>query len=217
MSLITIIGAGPGISMGVAEKFGKEGCDIALIARTEDKLKQLVVELENKGINAIYAVADVSNEQSLKAALLSIKEQKGHADMILYNAAAVSVKDILEQDWQTMKENIDITVGGAFHLLKTVVPFCLENNKGKLFFTGGGFALGGDPEWTTLSVGKAALRNLLQAYTKKLEGSNVHLAHLIVCGFVNPEDEKYSPKAIAEQYWKLYNQEQKDFENEIIY
>ncbi|MFY8112304.1 MAG: hypothetical protein ACOVKP_09880 [Flavobacterium sp.] len=40
---------------------------------------------------------------------------------------------------------------------------------------------------------------------------------MTVCGFVNSEDEKYSPKAIAEQYWKLYNQTKDNFEGEIIY
>lgn len=41
MKLIVIGGAGPCISQGVARKFGKEGCKIALVARSESKLKGL--------------------------------------------------------------------------------------------------------------------------------------------------------------------------------
>lgn len=215
--LITIIGAGPGISQGVAEKFGSEGFKIALIARTEEKLQQQVMDLAKKGIDATYAIANVGNEESLKNALLQIKEKEGHAEVILYNAAAVSVMDILEQSWETIKNEMDINVGGYFNLMKMVVPFCLKENKGKLFVTNGGFALGGDDQWTSLSVGKAALRNLVQAFQKKTLGTKVHVAQLTVCGFVNPEDEKYSPKAIAEQYWKLYNQTEGNFDGEIIY
>lgn len=110
-----------------------------------------------------------------------------------------------------------MNAGGAFHLLKTVVPFGLKQDKGKLFFTGGGFALGGDPQWTSLSVGKAALRNLIQAFVKRTEGTGVHIAQLTVCGYVNPEDEKYSPAKIAEQYMKLFEQKPGEFEHEIIY
>jgi NADP-dependent 3-hydroxy acid dehydrogenase YdfG len=215
--LITIIGAGPGISQGVAEKFGSEGFKIALIARTEEKLQQQVMDLAKKGIDATYAIADVGNEESLKNAILQIKEKEGHAEVILYNAAAVSVMDILDQNWETIKNEMDINVGGYFNLMKMVVPYCLKENKGKLFVTNGGFALGGDDQWTSLSVGKAALRNLVQAFQKKTIGTNVHIAQLTVCGFVNSEDEKYSPKAIAEQYWKLYNQTKDNFEGEIIY
>ncbi|GAB4346944.1 MAG: SDR family NAD(P)-dependent oxidoreductase [Flammeovirgaceae bacterium] len=215
--LITIIGAGPGISQGVAEKFGKEGFKIALIARTESKLQEQVKQLESLGISATYAVADVANAESLQNALFSIRDKEGHAEMILYNAAAVSVMDILEQSWETIKQQMDVNVGGYFNLMKLVLPFCLKENKGKLFVTGGGFALGGDDQWTSLSVGKAALRNLVQAFQKKANGTNVHIAQLTVCGYVNPNDEKYSPKLIAEQYWKLYQQKPNEFEGEIIY
>ncbi len=215
--LITIIGSGKGISQGVAEKFGKEGFKVALIARTESKLQEQVKQLSEKGIEAFYAVANVADADSLKNALYSIRDKEGHAEVILYNAAAVSVMDILEQNWETIKQNLDITVGGYFNLMKMVLPFCLKENKGKLFVTGGGFALGGDDQWTSLSVGKAALRNLVQAFQKKAKGSNVHIAQLTVCGYVNPADEKYSPKLIAEQYWKLYQQKPNEFEYEIIY
>jgi NADP-dependent 3-hydroxy acid dehydrogenase YdfG len=112
---------------------------------------------------------------------------------------------------------MDINVGGYFNLMKMVLPYCLQENRGKLFVTGGGLALGGDDQWTSLSVGKAALRNLVQAFQKKSNATNVHIAQLTVCGYVNPADEKYSPKAISEQYWKLYEQTPGNFESEIIY
>ena len=215
--LITIIGAGPGISQGVAEKFGKENFKIALISRTESKLQEQVMELAKIGIDATYAVADVANKDNLKNALMSIKEKEGHAEIILYNAAAVSVTDILDQNWETIKQQMDVNVGGYFNLMKMVLPFCIKENKGKLFVTNGGLSLGGDDQLTSLSVGKAALRNLVQAFQKKVNGTGVHIAQLTVCGFVNPEDEKYNAKAIAEQYWKLYNQKEENFEGEIIY
>ncbi len=217
MKLIVIIGAGPGISQGVALKFGKEGFRVALVARSGDKLKQLADELKREGIEAFYAVGDVADEASLNKALSEIRESAGHADMILYNAAGVSIKDILEQDWETIKSTLDISAGGYFNLMKAVLPHCMANNAGKLFVTGGGFALQGDPQWTALSVGKAALRNLVQAFQKRVEGTVIHIAQLTVCGYVTPQDEKYNPDAIAEQYWKLFNQEPGAFENEIIY
>lgn len=215
--LITIIGAGPGISHGVAEKFGNQGFKVALIARTESKLIEQIKQLESKGISATYEVADAADENSLKSALLTIREKEGHAEVILYNAAAVSVMDILEQNWETIKTQMDINVGGYFNLMKMVLPYCMKENKGKLFVTNGGFALSGDDQWTSLSVGKAALRNLVQAFQKKTEGTNVHVAQVTVCGYLNPDDEKYNPKSIAEQYWKLYEQTPGQFENEIIY
>ena len=214
---IIIIGAGPGISQGVARKFGKEGFTVALVARKEDKLKKQVAELEDEGIRAIYAVADVSDEDSLKKALGELTGRLGHAEMILYNAAASQMKDILDMDWGSLKKDLDTSVGGCFNLLKAVLPWCLKENKGKLFITGGGLALSGNPQLTSLSVGKAALRNLVQAFQKGVAGTNVHIAQVTVCGFVNPEDPKYNPNAIAEQYWTLYQQGPGERQEEVIY
>ena len=112
---------------------------------------------------------------------------------------------------------MDINAGGYFNMMKMVLPHSILENKGKLFVTGGGLSLGGDDQWTSLSVGKAALRNLVQAFQKKVAKTGVHVAQVTVCGYVSTEDAKYNPRAISENYWKLYLQEKDHFEQEIIY
>lgn len=215
--LITIIGAGPGISQGIAERFGQENFRVVLMARNESKLKDQVSQLTGKGIEAHYVVGDASNKESLKNALSTIQENHGHADVIVYNAAIISFMDILDQEWETIKTQMDTNVGGFFNLMKMVLPQCIKENKGKLFVTNGGFALSGDDQWTSLSVGKAALRNLVQAFQKKVANTNIHIAQVTVCGYVSPENPKHNPASIAENYWRLYQQEKGHFENEIIY
>lgn len=215
--LITIVGSGPGISRGVARKFGKNGFSVALIARNESKLQEEVKLLESEGIQAIHALADVSDADSLNKAFENIKERAGLADVTLFNASGFSVKDVLDQDWSTFQQVFDISVGGAFHTAKWVLPKYLSRNSGKLFLTGGGSALMGDPQWTTLGVAKAGMRNLAQALAKKVEGTSVHVSSVVVCGYVNETDPKYNPDAIAEQYWALFTQKPGEFVSEIIY
>jgi len=217
MGLVIIIGAGPGISYGVAEKFGRAGYRIALIARNEEKLKALASGLRSEGIEVTYAVGDVANEASMREALHLVNPSNDLADMILYNPSGASNKDILDQDWDTIKSMLDISAGGYFHLMKMILPTYLKHNSGKLFVTGGGLSLSGDARMTALSMGKAAQRNLVQAFQKKVEGSHVHIAQVIVCGYVQASDEKYNPSAIAEIFWKLFLQQPGEFEGEIIY
>ena len=217
MGLVVIVGAGKGISYGVAHKFGKEGYRIALIARNESKLQQLAAGLQQEGIDVVYVVGDVASEDSLRQAIRHIKETEGEADMILYNPSGAYNKDILDLDWETIKDMLDISVGGYFNLMKMILPDYLKQNQGKLFVTGGGLSLSGDPGMTALSIGKAAQRNLVQAFQKKVAGSNVHIAQVVVRGYVQPTDEKYNPTAIAEIFWKLFLQQPGEFEFEIIY
>jgi short-subunit dehydrogenase len=217
MGLVVIIGAGKGISYGVARKFGKEGYRIALIARNESKLKQLATDLEQEGIAVAYVVGDVAQEDSLRQAIMHIKETEGEADMILYNPSGASNKDILDLDWETIKDMLDISVGGYFNLMKMILPEYIKQNHGKLFVTGGGLSLSGDPGMTALSMGKAAQRNLVQAFQKKVTGTDVHIAQVIVRGYVQPTDERYNPAAIADIFWQLFIQQPGEFEFEIIY
>ncbi|RZL40761.1 MAG: SDR family NAD(P)-dependent oxidoreductase [Pedobacter sp.] len=56
---IVIIGAGPGVGFAVAQRFGKEGYNVALLARSEEKLDNLVKQLEAQEISVASFYADV--------------------------------------------------------------------------------------------------------------------------------------------------------------
>ena len=217
MGLAIIIGVGPGISYGVAKKFGNEGHRIGLIARREDRLANFAEQLRAEGIEVSYATADVTDEASLRNALTQLHAASGEADMILYNPSGYSKKEILEQDWDTIQSAMDISAGGFFHLMKMVLPHYLRKNSGRLFVTGGGTALSGDPDMVALSAGKAALRNIVQAFQKRVAGTDIHIAQVTVCGYVHAADPKYNPDAIAGHFWSLFLQPPGHFQDEIVY
>lgn len=214
---VTIIGAGPGISQSVAKLFGQKGYAVALVARQEEKLKELVDELTRLKIRSMYVVADVTDETSLIGALEQTIATLGQPDLVLYNASAMRVIDVLDEEWASIKAHMDINVGGAFYVAKHVLSSMLTQNKGNVFFTGGGSALTPFPQIASLSIGKAGLRALVQALARRAEGTGVHVAMVTVNGTVNPEHPKYNPDAIAEQYWTLFQQQPGEFQTEIIY
>lgn len=203
--------------MGLAQRFGREGFRIGLIGRNPEKLTGFCRELENKKISSDFRVADVRNKKQLDEALDGLKKEYGFPDLVIFNPSAIVVKDVLELEWSSILDCFEICTGGAFNTAKNVLPQMLGNKRGKLFFTGGGTALQGDPRWTALSIGKAGMRNLVQALVKRAEGTQVHVAQVTVCGQVQTSDPKYNPASISELYWKLYNQHPDSFEHEIVY
>lgn len=217
MKFAIIVGAGSGISKSVAIRFGKEGFRIGLISRNALHLEKLKNDLDALQISSDFQVADVADHKSLVSALDGLQEKYGPADLVLYNASAISVADILNQKWEEIQKCIEVCTAGAFYTAIHELPKMLKRNKGKLFFTGGGSALNGDPEWTALGIGKAGMRNLVQALSKRVKWSSVHVAQLTVCGAVNPKDTKYNPDAIAEVYWKLFQEKAGAYSAEIMY
>jgi NAD(P)-dependent dehydrogenase (short-subunit alcohol dehydrogenase family) len=214
---ITIIGAGPGISRAVAETFGSKGFAVGLIARNEEKLKAEAEALKQQNIQAAYAAADASHEASLNQALDTIAATLGTADIVLYNAYAPIFKPLEAETWESLQQEFSVNVGGAFFVLKKFLPIYKQQGKGKLFFTGGGLALQPQPNLTGLSMGKAALRSLVLGTAQRFRNSDIHLATITIKGFVKEQDPQYNPKAIAAEFWRLYEQRQDEFETEVVY
>ncbi|MEV4893258.1 SDR family NAD(P)-dependent oxidoreductase, partial [Nonomuraea sp. NPDC055795] len=62
---LVVVGAGPGLGMGVARAFGRAGFRVGLIARTPEKLDALVAELTGLGIGAAAFPADIRDRDAL--------------------------------------------------------------------------------------------------------------------------------------------------------
>ncbi len=214
--LIAIVGAGPGIAQAVARLFGKEGYAIALIARNEEKLKVLQSELFDAGYRAHIFVADAAKEKSLKLAFEKIEDQIGEVSVLLYNAARLKKLNIIEESPKSVADDLKINLGGAMTSVEAIFTPMKVKDKGTLLFTGGGLALQPYPEYGSLSIGKAALRSYAHQLSHELRFTDIKVGTVTIRGLVSPDDKKYNPTAIAQEFWKLHSQKGKD-QVEVIY
>ncbi|UNO41540.1 SDR family NAD(P)-dependent oxidoreductase [Streptomyces sp. MST-110588] len=84
MKTLVVVGAGPGLGMGVARAFGRRGFRVGLIARTKEKLQALVDELTGLGVTASAFPADIRDRQSLTAALDAVRNALGPVDVLAF-------------------------------------------------------------------------------------------------------------------------------------
>ncbi|MFX1364903.1 MAG: SDR family NAD(P)-dependent oxidoreductase [Promethearchaeota archaeon] len=215
--IITILGMGPGNGMGIARKFGKKGFTIAMISRNVEKLQNLQNELKKDGINAYYFAGDASIEDSLKKSFHELKQKVGNTDVLIYNAARLKRRNILKERFESLVTDFKVNVAGVLTAVQEVLPTMLAKKEGTILITGGHLGIEPHKEFASLSIGKGALINLVKTLAAELTPKNIHVGSVIICGLVKPEDEKYNPSAIAENYWKLYNQKKEDFEVELLY
>lgn len=208
---IVIIGSGKGISKSVAEKFGSEGYHVILIARSKEKLQEISDELQQKDISVQYYVADAKDSDSMKDVFEQIWENIGFIDTLLYNASKNKQVNIAEETADSITKDFKTNVAAALTAIHLALPDMEKNNAGTILFTGGGLALHPDPEYGSLSIGKAGLRSLAESLHITLKPKNIYVGTVTVCGFVQDSDEKYNAPQIAEQFWKL-NTERNQFE-----
>ncbi len=214
--LIAIVGAGPGISQAVAHRFGQEGYAIALIARNTDKLKSLQNELFEAGYKSHIFEADAADQVALKAAFGRIEDQVGEVSVLMYNAARLKKLNILEESPDNIAEDLKVNFGGALTSVKSVLTPMKVKDHGTLLFTGGGLALQPYPEYGSLAIGKAAIRSFVLQLSHELRFTDIKVGTVTIRGFVSPEDEKFNPAAIAEEFWKLHCQKGKE-NVEVVY
>lgn len=214
--LLTIIGMGDKNGLALARQFGKNNFTVAMLARSEDKLERFQQQLESEGIESYYFSADAANADSIRSGLRYVQGSVGDTDVLIYNAAVIGETHLSEIPVDKLIDDFRVNVVGAIVAAQEVLPVMEAKKAGKIFFTGGGLALNPDFRYGSLGIGKAGLRNAAYCLHQEARAKGVHVATVTIQGFIQEEDEKYNPAAIAEQFWHLYEQRE-DFQIEIQY
>ncbi len=213
MKTLLIIGAGNGISYGVAKLFGKLGFTVILVSRGLN-LDEVIQALMAQNITAVHFTCDISNPKQLTQVLDQILQKYGVIDILHYNVAVAKANNILSETSDSLIYDFTINVASLLTVVNAVLPGMKIKGEGAILITGGGFALYPNQDYATLSIGKAALRTLNELLYEELRNQNITVGTVTVCGFVNDDDERFNPDAIAGQFLKLYRRE---IAKEIVY
>jgi 3-oxoacyl-[acyl-carrier protein] reductase len=84
-----ITGSSQGIGYAIAEALAKEGCNVALCARGEERLNKAVRDMQAHGVNAFGIMADLSSEAGCKAFVDQAVEKLGGLDILVNNVGGM--------------------------------------------------------------------------------------------------------------------------------
>jgi NAD(P)-dependent dehydrogenase (short-subunit alcohol dehydrogenase family) len=211
-----IVGAGPGIGQAVAQRFAREGFDIALSARNADRLAELVPGIEKAGARARCYPADAGDAGSLRAMIGRVQQEMGDPDVLVYNAAATHAGRPGVLTPEDLLNDFQVNVVGALVCAQAVAPAMKQRGSGSILLTGGGFAYEPAANYASLSLGKAALRNLAFSLAQELGADGIHVATVTVYGFVQ-SGTHFDPARIAEAFLELHRQPPGHFQTELVY
>ena len=217
---IVVAGYGPGISTAVAEKFGAEGFQVAIIGRNADKLGAGVKALEAKSVKAKAFVADLGHPGAVRAVFEKIHADLGPISVIEWTAFTPGnvAGDVLTANPDEIKSLFDIAVTGLITAVQTALPD-LKSEKGALLVTNGGAgfideqmdALCVSYGMMGLGVANAAKDKLIGMLSKKLGADGIYVGQIMVAGMVkgtsfdSGDGNAIDPKIIAAKYWELYS------------
>src|SRR5687767_2166697 len=127
-----VTGATSGIGESTARLLAKNGYDLIITGRREDRLKKVEQDLL-KHTDVLSLHFDVRNKEEVFKAIESLTGKWKNVDVLINNAGlAVGLGPVHEgviDDWDRM---IDTNIKGVLYMLKAVTPLMIKNNSGHI-------------------------------------------------------------------------------------
>lgn len=174
-----VTGASRGIGREIALAYARAGADVAVLARNEELLEQVVAQIEQMGRRAIACPADVLDDEALIAAGAQAVEFLGGLDTLVNNAGgnsfSIPVAHMRMSGWnKTLRLNLDSIVT----LTQSVLPALMES-RGSVVNVSSVVALRGAPTMAHYGAAKAALVSFTQSLALETAWAGVRVNALL--------------------------------------
>jgi NAD(P)-dependent dehydrogenase (short-subunit alcohol dehydrogenase family) len=204
MKTFLSIGSGPGNGYATALRFAREGFRVTLSSRNIAKAEEMAARLGAKGYVAEARAVDSADPRSVVALIADVQRRLGSIDVLHYNSASMRRATLADQPTDTFGDDLAVNVGGALVAAQAVAEEMSRRRSGTILLTGGGYALEPNPQYISLSIGKAAIRALALGMFESLKGQGVHIATVTIEVAVKPDSG--GAEAVAELFWQLHSQ-----------
>jgi len=156
----------------------------------------------------------VADERALNEAIDRAVEAAGVPDLVVYNAGLVRRDRPGDLSHEEHAQAWTVNVVGAITTASRLLPPMATRGSGTFLLTGG--MPRADPEWTSLSLGKAGLRALTSLLADEFGDRGVHVAIVVVDGPVTP-GTAFDPDLVAQEYLRVHHQRKTDWEHEVVF
>lgn len=170
-----ITGGSRGLGKATALAFAKEGIDVAVTGRNEERLKETVAELEQFGIKAIYAVFDVGNYEEVKTSIKDIVKRLGSVDILVNNAGIAALGSFNDMEVSLWSQIIQTNVMGMYYVTKEVLPYLLAQNEGDIVNVSSTAGLNGNANVSAYSASKFAVIGMSESLMKEVRKNNIRV------------------------------------------
>jgi len=208
MKTMVIVGAGKLLGMSLARQFGKHDFQIALIARNENRLSEMISELEHGGVKASYHIADIYDKDQIARAFQDIYKTHGEVDVLEFSPTAGHYQPVpvLDLKAEHAEDSFIGNVLAAIRCTNEVLPSMLKRESGALLFTTGLSAIYPNTKMADSSIAKAGLRSYIINLQNELTQKNIFVGHISLGIFLKAGTGGLNdPESVAELWYEKYS------------
>lgn len=209
-----ISGVGPGTGSALVRRFAAGGYQIAMLARTAERLADLAGQVPS----AKSYVCDVSDQSQVNATMDAVEREMGAPSVLIHNAVGGAWGTFMEIDPAVLNSNFQVNTMGLLYLARRVASSMVAVGNGAIIVTGNTSAQRGRANFAGFAPTKAAQRILAEAMARDLGPKGVHVAYIVIDAVIDvpwarerfkdkPDDFFIAPSAIADEAWHVANQQ----------
>jgi len=178
-----VTGASQGIGRTCALKLAAAGASVAVAARSQEKLNELVNEITTTGGKAAAFALDVSDEDQIKSSIKAAIAQFGKIDILVNNAGITRDQLVMRMkrtDWDAV---LQTNLTSAYLCIQQVIGSMLKQRWGRIINITSVFGQMGQAGQANYAASKAGLIGLTMAIAREVGSRNI-TCNAVAPGFI---------------------------------
>lgn len=206
MTTIAIVGAGRGLGVAVARKFGAEGFDIALISRSQEHVDALAGDLTSEGHSARGYAASVRDTTTMASVLNQASQELGPIEVLQYSPIPQRefLRPVLDTTVADLAAAVEFSLYGSVTAVNQVLPGMRTLGRGTVLFVNGGSGARPNAQVAGTSIAFAGEGAYAIMLHDVLASENVHVGQLIIPGAITPGHPTNDPAILADTLWGMH-------------
>ena len=196
-----ITGGAQGFGLDIAKRFLKSGAKVIIWDIDEEELKRAFKLVGDKNLS--YNVVDVSSFNNVKKIVDEISKSS-NIDILINNAGITgSTSSLWDYDVNEWNKIIQINLIGTFNCCKSVVPYMIKNDYGRIVNVASVAGKDGNANASAYSSAKAGAIGLTKSLGKELAGKNIAVNAVTPAGAKTRILDQMSKEHVAKMLSKV--------------
>ncbi len=181
-----VTGGSRGIGAAIVRQLAKDGLHVVAVARSIDKLNEVVAAVTADGGSAEALTCDIADGKALAALIEGVADKHGRLDVLVNNAGITKDGLILRMDDADFDDVINTNLKSAFVAIRTAARSIMRSKSGRIVNISSVSGVAGNAGQANYAASKAGLIGLSKSVAKELAGKGV-TCNVVAPGFITTD------------------------------